>query len=87
MPKFRVSGSIKCWIDCVVEVSQEELDRIKADGGSEDEYIIEKAYDEFSGVSGYAGNGGTDKLIGVSGSDESIFPADDFEFDEVEAIS
>lgn len=86
MPKFKVSGSIKCWISCEVDIPQEVIDRSVEYGYSVNEMIIETAYDNFGGVMGYAGNGGTDKLVGVSESGESIYPNDEFEFTDVEQL-
>jgi len=47
-------------------------------------HILDHIYDQFGGVMGYVGNGGTDKLVGVSESGESIYPSDEYTFDEVE---
>lgn len=59
MKKFRVHGTV---VVCVsMEVEAEDA------GGA-----LETADDTFGTVTGYAGNGGWDKLIGVSGSNESI---------------
>jgi len=84
MPIYEVSGTLKCTVVCEVEVSKEEIDRIKENEGDVDDYIIAKAYDTFGGVSNYSGNGGMDKLVGVCGSDESIEASDDYEFTTVE---
>lgn len=54
---------------------------IKVDAANKDE-AIEKAYEEFGGITSYCGNGGNDKLIGVSGSDESIEADGEVEFTE-----
>lgn len=58
---------------------------IRIEAESEEE-AIEKANDEFSGITSYAGNGGTDKLIGVDGMDESIDADGEVEFYRAEAI-
>lgn len=51
------------------------------------EEALEKANDQFGGVSGYAGNGGMgDKLIGVSGWNETIQYDDSPEFTDVEEV-
>ena len=58
MSKYRVSVPYIVWVS----------DDIEADSKEE---AIEKSYEEFY-VSGYCGNGGTDRLVGVtSGSIES----------------
>lgn len=57
--------------------------RIEAES---EEDAMKKAYDEFSGISSYAGNGGTDKLIGVAMENESIDADGDVEFYQAEAI-
>lgn len=44
---------------------------IRIEAGSEEE-AIEKANEEFGGITSYCGNGGMDKLIGVDGINESI---------------
>lgn len=59
MKKFRVYGEV---IVCVsMEVEAEDA------GGA-----LETADDTFGMITSYAGNGGCDKLIGVSGFNESI---------------
>ena len=45
--------------------------------------IVEKAFNEFDGLTAYAGNGGMDKLVGVSGSNISIEPCEDLELDDI----
>ena len=49
-----------------------------------EEEAIEKANDEFGGLTNYVGMGGTDKLLGVltSEADRSVFPDSDVEFDD-----
>lgn len=49
-----------------------------------EEEAIEKANNEFGGLTNYAGMGGTDKLLGVltSEADRSVFPDSDVEFDD-----
>lgn len=49
-----------------------------------EEEAIEKANNEFGGLTSYAGMGGTDKLLGVlsSDSDRAVLPDTDVEFDE-----
>jgi hypothetical protein len=48
------------------------------------EDAIEAAYAEWPGMTGYCGNGGNDKLVGVYGENASVEPSDDVEFDSAE---
>jgi hypothetical protein len=59
MKRIRVYGDVKICVSTVIEVDD--------DANIDD--IIEKAYAEFGGIHSYAGNGGMDKLIGVTGDD------------------
>lgn len=52
---------------------------VEAENGEE---AIEKAQKCFGGIQSYCGNGGIDKLIGVSGSNESIELDGNVEFDD-----
>ena len=45
-----------------------------------------KAYRELSCLTEYCGNGGTDKLIGVDGYDESVAADGYVEYDDIEMI-
>lgn len=47
------------------------------------EDAIDVAYEEFGGIHSFCGNGGMDKLIGVSGTHESIEIDGEVEFDNV----
>ena len=67
--QFDVFGTITVSVSC----------RVTADN---EEDAIEAAYEEFGGVHSYVGNGGTDKLIGVRGTHESIEGAGDVEWAE-----
>lgn len=72
MPKFRVYGTVHINVTGTVEAS------------SEDE-AADKAYEEWPGLSNYAGNGGTNKIVGLYDQNWSIEPADDaLEIDVVE---
>lgn len=51
----------------------------------EDE-AIDKAYDELSSLTAFCGNGGTDKLIGVYGYDESVAADDYIEWNDTEML-
>lgn len=55
--------------------------RVEAD--DEDE-ARDAAVDLFNGLTSYVGNGGTDKLVGVSDEEVSISPEDGFEIADVE---
>ena len=59
MGKYRVTASIP------VFVSVKNID------AADEEDAIEKAYEHLS-LTSYAGNGGTNKLVGVSGEDVSV---------------
>lgn len=59
MKKYRVHGVVE------VEVTKEVW------ANNEDE-AYEKAYNQLSCLTEYAGNGGWDKLVGVDGHDESV---------------
>lgn len=47
-----------------------------------EEAAIKKASKNFGGIESYLGNGGSDKLIGVNGENESIYPIEEVEFDD-----
>ena len=68
MPKYKVYGTV------TVEVI------ITVDADNEDD-AFEKAYQEFGGIGSYCGNGGSDKLIGVRGQNESIDCIGEVEWD------
>ena len=72
MAKYRVYGWAKVSVVMTVEADTEEG-------------AIEAAHEEFPGLSGYCGNGGIDKLVGVNDESVSLSPDDDFEFIEAEA--
>lgn len=59
MPKYRVYGSVS--ISVAVEVEADDKDA-----------AIEAAYENFGGLTNYAGNGGIDKLVGVYEENVSI---------------
>lgn len=69
--KYRVIGNIQASVGIIVEAENEDE-------------AIQKAYEEFGGVNGYCGNGGTDKLIGVDGDTEWIEADGIVEFNDVE---
>lgn len=72
MKKYTVTGHATVVCSMVVEA------------GSEEE-AIEKANEEFGSLTNYTGMGGTDKLLGVTSSedDRCVFPDSDVEFDDV----
>lgn len=72
--KYNVYGSVKVWVTIEVEADDAE-------------HAIEVAYDEFGGLSGYAGNGGLDKLVGTNDRNVSLDVGDsDADFTEAEPV-
>lgn len=69
MRKVRVYGTATVTISTVVEVDNADLDE-----------IIEKAEEKFGGINNYVGNGGINKLIGITGDDtiECSYPQIEF---------
>lgn len=86
MPTFTVTGTVTCFIRHKVDVPQEDLDKCLEHGTDIQDLIFDRAYDDFSGVGGYCGNGGTDKLVGVYGPNSSIEASEEFEFDSIEEL-
>ena len=78
MRKIRVYGQATVTVSVEIEVDDGCV--------GDDEEIFDKAYQEFGGIHSFAGNGGFDKIIGVSGSKESIEPDDWPEFIRYEEI-
>lgn len=79
MKKYRVFGNTNVVVTTVIEIpDNEEL--------TEDE-IYARAYETFEGVSSFAGNGGTDKLVGVNGKEDTIDADNEIEFDDFELLS
>ena len=62
-------------VTVVVEVSADSEENAK-----------EAALDQRDFLTSYCGNGGTDKLIGVDGDDESVSADEEIEYDDVELI-
>ncbi len=64
MSKYRVYGSlaITVWVE------------VEADSEND---AIEVADQKFSGLTGFVGNGGTGKLIGVYDTSQGLFPSED----------
>lgn len=84
MAKFRVYGTAEVTVAIELEIDDEEL--VGLDEGDIEDYVLDRAYDEFGGIDNYVGNGGYDKLIGVRGSNESIEISSDVEFNAVEEV-
>lgn len=80
--KKKVYGHVYVTVYKEIEIDDSELQGLDEDEIKE--LFIEKAYDEFGGISSFVGNGGTDKLIGVYGSDEGLHEDGEVEFEEVE---
>lgn len=59
MKKWKVYGTARVGVTVTVEAETAEE-------------AIDAAYDEFNGLTGYAGNGGTGKLVGTSSSNVSL---------------
>jgi len=75
MKKYRVYGNVSLVCSMVVEAESKED-------------AIAKAYDEFGGLTNYAGMGSCDCLVGVisSGKERHIYPDNEVEFDDVEEL-
>ena len=58
---------------------------IEVDANSEDEAYA-AAMEECGCLTAFCGNGGTDKLIGVDGSDESVDIVESIEYDDIELL-
>ena len=88
--KFLVEGEATISVRKVVEISFDENDEdfVDEDGNVDEDAVkdaaISMAYDKFGGLTGYVGNGGYDKLIGVHKTDESIEADCEVEFKTAE---
>ena len=51
-----------------------------------EEEAFDKAYNELSSLTGFCGNGGYDKLIGVYESDESVSADGTIDYDDIELL-
>lgn len=71
MAKWRVYGEVNVGVTITVEADSEEA-------------AIDAAYEEFDGLSGYAGNGGSGKLVGTTCSNAYLSPDGEVEFTETE---
>lgn len=59
---------------------------IEVNDNATKEEMEEIAYSQFNGLSEFCGNGGMDKLVGVSGSNESVEVCEDLEVAEFEDV-
>jgi hypothetical protein len=88
--KFLVEGEATISVRKVVEISYDEKDEdfVDEDGNVDEDALksaaIDMAYSEFGGLTGYVGNGGYDKLIGVHATGESIEADCEVEFKTAE---
>lgn len=73
MKKFKVYGNAN------VVVSKEVW-------ANTEEEAMEKAHRQLPCLSAYCGNGGYDKLVGVSEHDETVDVFDDIEYDDIEVL-
>lgn len=79
--KKKVYGRVYVTVSKELEIDNSELTDL--DDQEVEDMFIEKAINEFGGISGFVGNGGTDKLIGVTEDGESIHDDGEVEFFEV----
>lgn len=73
MKKFRVYGTTKVVVTKEVWANTEEE-------------AMGKAYQRLSSLTAYGGNGGWDKLVGVSEYDETVEIDEDIEYDDTEVL-
>lgn len=78
MKRYRVFGNTNIVVTTIIEVTDDE--ELTA------EEIYARAYDVFEGVTSFCGNGGTDKLIGVNGEEDTIDADNEVEFDDYELL-
>ena len=52
----------------------------------DEEQILDEAEDKFGGTNSFVGNGGIDKMLGVTGTNESVCWDGDLEFSEIEKV-
>lgn len=74
MREIRVLGHVEVTVSTVIKV--------KDDVTLTEDEIYKRAQKAFSGISSYFGNGGDDKLIGVSCDKDTIFCDEKVEFDD-----
>lgn len=74
MQKITVTGHTTVVVSTVIEVPDGPL--------PPEEKIFKKAHKAFRGISAFFGNGGSDKLIGVQGSNDTIAADEEVVFDD-----
>ena len=74
MKRLRVFGHATVTVSTVIEVKDDE--------SLTEEEIYDRARENFGGIMSFVGNGGTDKLIGVSEYEETIAADEEPEFDD-----
>ena len=78
MKRYRVYGHMNVVVTTIVESKDDLLE----------EEVYTKALENFEGITNYAGNGGTDKLVGVINENDTIISDDnEVEFDDYEFIA
>lgn len=75
MRKITVLGHTQVTVSTVITVPDGPL--------PPEEELYKKAQKAFKGVHAYMGNGGSDKLIGVEGKDETIAADEKVVFDDI----
>lgn len=74
MKRLRVLGHATVTVSTIIEVGDDE--------SLTEEEIYDRARENFGGIMSFVGNGGTDKLIGVSEYEETIAADEEPEFDD-----
>lgn len=74
MKEIRVLGHTTVTVSTVIKV--------RDDTNLSEKDIINRAKKQFTGVQAYFGNGGNDKLIGVSGGSDTIAADEEVIFDD-----
>lgn len=84
MTKYTVTGRVYTSVNMTFDISDLPEDVRDLSPSDLEDYLLDKAYDDFGGISNYLGNGGSEKLVGVTGSNESLYCDDEVEFFDVE---
>ena len=74
MKRLRVLVHATVTVSTIIEVGDDE--------SLTEEEIYDRARENFGGIMSFVGNGGTDKLIGVSEYEETIAADEEPEFDD-----
>lgn len=83
MKKYKVSVPIEVYVEIEVEVDEEEIKELDEDNLKD--FLIDKANEEEGFyLTGYCGNGGSDKLVGVAGANVSVYPSEEAKYEEAE---